>query len=86
MPVRRFNFSDMDPDISESSSGSIGDAHYDQEDDQWQDAEDDQEILEIVSLFDSRKFPDVKSMLDYCKHSYNFDFLDIQSRLGNSTP
>jgi protein arginine N-methyltransferase 3 len=56
---------------SDSSS-----SERDEED--WEDAEADEEQLQIVSLFDDRVFTDAKSMLEYCKEKYQFDFMTVQ--------
>ena len=48
----------------------------------WEDAEPDQENLQIVSLFDDKAFPSVKAMFEHCKQQYNFDILALQRRLG----
>jgi protein arginine N-methyltransferase 3 len=72
----------MDREGAESSSESDNDMRYDDEDDQWQDAEPDGEAVEIISLFDDAKFSDVKSMLNYCKDKFGFDFIDVQRRLS----
>jgi type I protein arginine methyltransferase len=69
-------------DLSDTSSESDNEIRYDTVDDEWQDAEPDQERVEILSLFDDQKFLDIKSMLDYCKDKYNFDLLDINNRLS----
>jgi hypothetical protein len=68
--------------LSDSSSESDNDIRYDVDDDEWQDAEPDQERVEILSLFDDQKFLDIKSMLSYCKDKYSFDLLDVQKRLS----
>ncbi|SPO00487.1 related to protein arginine N-methyltransferase 3 [Cephalotrichum gorgonifer] len=48
---------------------------------EWQDLESDVEPLNIVSLFDDKTFPDAKSMLEYCREKYGFDFLATCRRL-----
>ena len=72
----------MDAVASESSSDSDDNLRYDEEDDQWEDAEPDGENLEIVSFFDRERFSDIKSMLEYCESKYQFDFLEVIKRLG----
>lgn len=61
---------------SEVSDGSEG----------WNDVEEDldneEESLEVVSLFDDKVFPDAASMLNYTKDKYNFDFVATRDRLG----
>ena len=52
-----------------------------EEDDTWEDAELDEEELQIVSFFDDKTFPTAKAMVDYCKEQYGFDFLAVQKQL-----
>ncbi|KAI0456025.1 S-adenosyl-L-methionine-dependent methyltransferase [Xylaria acuta] len=48
----------------------------------WNDVEEDEEeTQEVISLLDDRVFPDVISMLTYCKDKHNFDFLGVRQRL-----
>lgn len=48
----------------------------------WQDVEPDGEDVLVVSLFDDTTFSDARSMLDYCRDRYGFDFLETRRRLG----
>lgn len=64
--------------MSETTTSS----EADREDDGWEDAEDDHEDIQAVSLFDDKVFPDVKSMLTYCKTTYEFDFIALLKRLS----
>lgn len=61
-------------DVLSESEGSEG----------WDDVEagDNEETLEIVSLFDDKVFPDAVSMLAYCKDKFQFDFVATRDRLG----
>jgi hypothetical protein len=61
---------------SESSTAEL------REDDGWEDAEPDQEEIQVKSLFDDKIFSDVKSMLDYSKENFGFDFLAVRQQLG----
>jgi type I protein arginine methyltransferase len=48
----------------------------------WLDIEpEESDILSFVSLFDDEVFPDVQSMLGYCKEKYNFDFMATRKNL-----
>lgn len=58
----------------------------DREDDGWEDAEPDEESVQFVSLFDDKVFNDAKSMLEYCKERYNFDFISVQKQYSQSMP
>jgi protein arginine N-methyltransferase 3 len=69
----------MSRSISSSSSSDVSEFR---EEDGWEDAEPDQEDLQIVSLFDDKVFPDAKSMVEYCKEKFGFDFVGIQRELG----
>jgi protein arginine N-methyltransferase 3 len=70
-----------DDDGPEDDSGSDSTDNPRPDDDDWEESESDDD-LGIVSLFDSSVFPDVKSMVAYCKEKYAFDFVDVQKRLG----
>ena len=48
----------------------------------WEDVEPDEETQSLVSLFDDRVFPDVRSMVRHCRTQYNFDFVKVQKELG----
>ncbi|KIW04003.1 uncharacterized protein PV09_04830 [Verruconis gallopava] len=63
-------------DLSSTSSLS----ERDDDDNGWEDAEPDEEKIQILSLFDDRIFNDAKSMLDYCKERYHFDFISVQKQ------
>lgn len=62
-------------DVLSESEGSEG----------WDDVDeagDNEESLEIVSLLDDKVFPDAASMLSHCKDKFNFDFVATRDRLG----
>jgi protein arginine N-methyltransferase 3 len=69
----------MSKSISSSSSSDVSEFR---EEDGWEDAEPDQEELQIVSLFDDKVFSDAKSMIEYCKEKFGFDFLGVRKELG----
>ncbi|MCJ1435285.1 hypothetical protein MMC27_004657 [Xylographa pallens] len=48
----------------------------------WEDVEPDVENIVYKSLFDDKDFQDVRSMLQYCLVTYQFDFLRIKADLG----
>ncbi len=66
---------------SSSSDASFGplNPHADTE---WQDAEPDEEFLEVVSLFDDAVFPGAEAMLEHCKITYNFSLVMVVRELG----
>ena len=61
-------------DLSSESSLS------ERDDDGWEDAEADEESIQVMSLFDDKVFNNAPSMLDYCKERYNFDFISVQKQ------
>ena len=70
-------------DYSDSSSDPEieGPVHL-EEDRQWEDIEPDDELVNVTSLFDDAKFPDVHSMLQYCKKKYEFDLVQLGKQFG----
>lgn len=68
--------------MSHSSSSSDTDPLDTRGDEGWEDAEPDVEEIQVVSLFDSEVFPDLKAMIEDCKKRHNFDFIAIQKKLG----
>jgi protein arginine N-methyltransferase 3 len=52
------------------------------EEDGWEDAEQDQEDVKIISLFDDTVFPDAISMIEHCKTKHLFDFIAVLKNLG----
>lgn len=62
-------------DVFSDSEGSEG----------WNDVDEageEEETLDIVSLLDDKVFPDAASMLTHCKDKYGFDFVATRDRLG----
>lgn len=76
MSKRVEDISDSESEGSSVSDGSEG----------WNDVDEgvdnEEETLEIVSLFDDKVFPDALSMLEYCKDKFSFDFVATRERLG----
>ncbi|KAF1813624.1 protein methyltransferase [Eremomyces bilateralis CBS 781.70] len=68
--------------MSSVSSDSESDILDPRADEGWEDVEPEEEIISVKSFFDDRWFPDVKSMLEYCKQEHGFDFSDVRKRLG----
>ena len=68
--------------MSERDSNSSRSESSDEEG--WVDAnpQDDEEPQTVVSLLDDQVFPDVPSMIAYCKEKHNFDFIAVRDRLG----
>ncbi|KAK1775570.1 hypothetical protein QBC45DRAFT_421848 [Copromyces sp. CBS 386.78] len=71
---RRDNYSSGSDSGSDSSSSG--------DEDEWLDQDEEQEEAPaIISLLDDHVFPDVMSMLNYCKDK-GLDFLAIRDRLN----
>lgn len=70
-------------DESDSSSNPEIEGLVDLEEDRrWEDIEPDDELVCVTSLFDEARFPDVHSMLQYCKEKYEFDLVQIGKNFG----
>jgi type I protein arginine methyltransferase len=67
----------------ESDPVSDSESDLREDDEGWNDAEDDEndEVIEVISLLDDRVYPDVLSMLTDIKERHNFDFLALRQRL-----
>lgn len=75
----------VEPDnVSDSSSSS--DPLDTRNDEGWEDVEQDEEPITVVSLFDEKTFPDASSMLTYCRDNHNFDIWKIRQTLGMDLP
>lgn len=48
----------------------------------WEDAELDEETLEIKDFFSDKIFPDAMSMIEYCAEKHDIDFLKLQKDFG----
>ncbi|KUI67800.1 Ribosomal protein arginine N-methyltransferase rmt3 [Cytospora mali] len=69
-------------DISSESEGSdVSDGS-----EGWNDVDEgsdnEEQTMEIVSLFDDKVFPGPVPMLEYCKDKFSFDFVATRDRLG----
>jgi protein arginine N-methyltransferase 3 len=51
-------------------------------DEGWEDVEQDEESITVVSLFDDKIFPDAAGMLAYCRDSYGFDIWKLRQDFG----
>lgn len=65
--------------MSDSASSSTD--HPRPDEDGWEDAEEDQEDIVVVSLFDDKTFKSVQEMLAHCKDEHGFDFTAVQAEL-----
>jgi len=48
----------------------------------WEDAELDEEKLEIKDFFSDKIFPDAMSMIKHCAEKHDIDFLKLQKEFG----
>ncbi|MCJ1381647.1 hypothetical protein MMC17_004758 [Xylographa soralifera] len=79
-----------DPMVSELSERKLQDEVSSEENDPayledeqgWVDVEPDIENIVFKSLFDNKDFQDVRSMLQYCLSTYQFDFVGTKTELG----
>lgn len=69
-------------DTDSSNSSDFEDRIDLADDPQWKDIEPDEERISVLSLFDEEIFPDVQSMLKYCKEEYDFDLVKIVKNFG----
>lgn len=68
---------------SDTDDDSVVDAQVDlKEDREWQDAENDEEQVTFVSLFDASTFPDLQSMLEHDRTKHGFDLSRHVQTLG----
>lgn len=68
-------------DLSDTSSAS--DPLDTRNDEGWEDVEQDEESIIVVSLFDDRTFPDAKEMLKYCRDTHGFDIWKLKQNFGD---
>jgi protein arginine N-methyltransferase 3 len=60
----------------QSSDSSLSD----RDDNDWEDAEPDEEQIQVIGLFDDVVFSNAQTMLGYCKEKYDFDFVAVQKQ------
>lgn len=68
--------------MSSDTSSEFDPLNPREDEDGWEDQDDDQEHLQVVSLFDEEIFSDLKSMIAACKVKHGFDFIETQRKLG----
>ncbi len=74
---------DRPHDGAASDSSSASDPLDTTNDDGWEDLEQDEEPITIVSLFDhDTTFPDARGMLSHCKETHGFDIWQIKRDHG----
>jgi type I protein arginine methyltransferase len=72
---------DLDKLSDSSSESDILDTTNDEG---WEDLENDEEQITIVSLFEDKTFPDARSMLLHCRDAHDFDIWKLREEHGNS--
>lgn len=65
-----------------SDSSSSSDPLDTTNDDGWEDMEQDEETITVISLFDEKTFPDAVSMLSYCRDHHGFDIWRLRKDFG----
>ena len=68
-----------------SESSSLSDPLDTTNDEGWEDVEQDEESITVVSLFDEKTFPDATGMLAYCRDSHGFDIWKLRQDFGKSS-
>ena len=53
-----------------------------EDDEGWEDAEPEEEIVQITCLFGPDQFSDVRSMIQHCKDKHHFDIVSLKDKLG----
>lgn len=75
------NSRDLDRlDSDTSSEGTASIARPDSEG--WEDAEPDEEVVQVKDFFSDKTFPDATSMIKYCAAEHGFDFLKVVQDFG----
>jgi len=69
-----------DRDIDSSSEGTEDLLREDSEG--WEDAEPDEEDLQVKDFFSDKIFPDALSMIKYCAENHGLDFIRIRKDFG----
>jgi protein arginine N-methyltransferase 3 len=69
-----------------SDSSSLSDPLDTRNDEGWEDVEQDEEPITVVSLFDEKTFPDARSMLSYCRDHHGFDMWKLRQDFGEISP
>ena len=74
----------MPVDISSSSSSGSESIHeLDlEEDNEWEDAEGDEENINVVCLFGEKTFSNVNAMLEHCRYVHDCDIVRVRKELG----
>lgn len=73
---------DTYPDRTLDDSSSSDESEIRPDSEGWEDAEPDEEVVQIKDFFSDTTFPDALSMIEYCSHHHGLDFLSTQQRLG----
>lgn len=68
---------------SSSSTGSESIHELDlEEDHEWEDAEVDEEKINVVCLFGEKSFSNVNAMLEHCRYVHDCDIVQVRKELG----
>jgi type I protein arginine methyltransferase len=66
-----------------SDSSSESDILDTTNDEGWDDLENDEEQITIVSLFGDKTFPEARSMLSHCRDAHDFNIWRLREEHGN---
>jgi type I protein arginine methyltransferase len=55
-----------------------------EDEDGWEDAEADEEIIKAVDLFSNDEYQDIQLLIENCKTKHGFDLHKIRETLGRS--
>jgi hypothetical protein len=74
----------MPAHVSSSSSSATESIHeLDlREDKEWEDAEADEEKINVMCLFGEKSFGNVNAMLEHCRFVHDCDIVQVQKELG----
>lgn len=68
---------------SPSSNGSESIHELDlEEDNEWEDAEVDEEKINVVCLFGEKSFGNINAMLEHCRYVHDCDIVQVRKELG----
>ena len=69
-------------DHGDSSSSESSEDLLREDSEGWEDAEPDEEVLQIKDFFSEATFPDAPSMVRYSADTHGVDFMNIQKEFG----
>jgi len=64
------------------SDSDCGDLPHEQDDEGWEDAQPDEEIISLTCLFGPTQFNNIHSLLQHCKDTHDFDLVSLKAKFG----